>query len=111
MAMALPRRLPVSGRFQGCRAVGELVERVDVDLEEAGGAGGSLNLDDGRWRFVGDVRFLAVADDAARGDDEAVACMEEANADFACGLFWRAAMFALELIDRVAPASAPQEIG
>ena len=43
--MALPRRLPVSGRFQGCRAVGELVERVDVDLEEDGGAGGSLDCE------------------------------------------------------------------
>jgi len=45
MAVALPRRLPVSGRFQGCRAVGELVERVDVDLEEDGGAGGSLDCE------------------------------------------------------------------
>ena len=45
MAVALPRRLPVSGRFRGCCAMGELVERVDVDLEEDGGAGGSLDCE------------------------------------------------------------------
>ncbi|WP_279367311.1 hypothetical protein [Microbacterium testaceum] len=39
--------------------------------------------EDGRWRFVGDVRVLAVAADAARGDDEAVARIAEVNADFA----------------------------
>lgn len=46
--------------------------------------------DDERWRFVGDVRVLAVADDAARGDDEAVVRIEEANADFnACRGRWQ----------------------